>query len=199
MLSRREKKDETECTCMHIDRRVRALHIFSINPREISHPRLAHTIYNRPCPPAVLRVFFARAPAPSFPFLSPRGGRNRRFFRPRVPRPRAALPEIVLPFIRTPFLDRLCLSGTHEARGSCNCTRHISPTGRGEALCEVDVHALKRRRVYYDFGVTSSFFCFLFSLFHFTSPAFFFSLSFSSHSRPLYVTSVVGKRRAHCR
>lgn len=65
---------------MYAYRRVRALHIFSINPQEISHPRLAHTIYNRPCPPAVLRVFFARAPAPSFPFLSPLGGRNRRFF-----------------------------------------------------------------------------------------------------------------------
>lgn len=76
------------------------------------------------------------------------------------------------------------------------------------------MRTLKRRRVYYDFGVTRSvlFFCAsFFSLFRSALPLLllppplflalsrFLLFSLSRHLRSLYVTSVVGKRRAHCR
>lgn len=148
-----------------------------MNPRVLSHPRLARTIYYRPRSPRRSR-FLRRSRSGTFFSVF--------FLAADVT---AVFPPSFLVFVplilkssfsfysfAVPRLDRFCLSGTHEARGACNCARHISPTGRGKALHEewreeVDVYALKRRRVYYDFGVTSSFFFrFLFSLF----PSLFF-------------------------
>lgn len=138
---------------MHLDRRVRArvVHVFSINPRELSHPRLAHTIYNRPRPfssfalssPPVLqhllfRFFLAADVTAVFPpsFLALLFTRS----------PFLAGSQIVgsLPVRHTQGTWRLQLYATHIAYGP----RRSATQGEG----------LKRRRVYYDFGVTSSFF-----------------------------------------
>lgn len=121
---RGEKGEETECICMHVDRRVRALHPSSLStpPESFCTPSCAHNLLPRP----LGRSRFLRRPR-SGTFFSVSFSRNRRF---------STLVLVLEPFtlkssfsfysFTVPRLDRFCLSGTHEARGACNCARHIA-------------------------------------------------------------------------
>lgn len=163
---------------MHVDRRVRASRASSLStpPRDFAPPSCAHNL-PPPLSPIVIRVFFAaRAPAPSFPFLSPRGGRNRHFFV-------LALEPLSL---KSSFLSSVHYSSTRPSLPvrykwgtwlSQLYATHIvygprrSAMRGGRARSKTTSSVLRLRRNKFFF-----FFCFLFSLFHFSPPSFFFSL-----------------------
>jgi len=113
---------------MHVDRRVRALHPSLSAPESFRTSSWAHNLL----PPLA-------HPPPSFAFSSPPALRHLlfRFFLaadviPVFPPSFLVLEPLTLKSFfsfysfAVPRLDRFCLSGTYEARGACNCARHIA-------------------------------------------------------------------------
>lgn len=126
--------------CMNIDASAQCTRLL-YQPRELLHPRLAHTIYNRPRPPD--RHTRASPPLSSSSARTPRhllfrvsfspSGRNHRFSVLALAlESRSLWQASSLSLVRSFFATRLplpvrCTRGTWRVQP---CTRHTSPTGR---------------------------------------------------------------------